>query len=171
MTSKLPIVKQVSWLSIIPQLGIIVLLMYVLHLAGVKEPIFPGAIIYLLLSLGLKNLIPRNHRKGMRLFKRKSFQDAIYEFQKSYEFFKKHKWVDTYRSVILLSSSRISYTEMALVNIAFCYGQTGEGQKSREYYERTLQKFPESEIARAALNMLDSSVSNPLQVNKGKNIE
>ena len=107
----------------------------------------------------------------MGLFKRKSFQDAIHEFQKSYEFFKKYKWIDTYRSIILLSPSRISYTEMALLNIAFCYGQTGEGQKSREYYERILQEFPESEMARSALNMLDSAASSPLQVNKGKSME
>ena len=48
------------------------------------------------------------------------------------EFFKRYNWIDKYRFVVLLSLSRISYTEMALANIAFCHGQLGEGGKSKE---------------------------------------
>ena len=47
---------------------------------------------------------------------------------------------------------------MALLNIAFCYSQKGNGSKAKEYYEKTLQQFPGSEMAKSALRML-----NPLQ--------
>lgn len=57
----------------------------------------------------------------------------------------------------MLSSSRISYTEMALANIAFCYGQLGEGAKSKEYYENILKEFPDSQIAIVSLKMFDAA--------------
>ena len=46
---------------------------------------------------------------------------------------------------------------MALNNIAFCYGQLGDGEKAKEYYERTLNEFPDSGIARAGLRLLNSA--------------
>jgi len=46
---------------------------------------------------------------------------------------------------------------MSLLNIAFCYGQIGEGAKSIEYYKKTLTEFPKSEIAKASLKMFESA--------------
>jgi hypothetical protein len=45
---------------------------------------------------------------------------------------------------------------MALCNIAFCYGQTGNGEKSEYYYNVTLKEFPNSLLAKAALNMINA---------------
>ena len=45
---------------------------------------------------------------------------------------------------------------MGLCNIAYCYGQIGDGQKAKEYYEKTLAEFPESGLAIAAHNQLQS---------------
>jgi hypothetical protein len=45
---------------------------------------------------------------------------------------------------------------MALANIAFCYGQLGNGVQCRYYYEKCLDLFPDSGLATAALRMLDS---------------
>jgi hypothetical protein len=50
----------------------------------------------------------------------------------------------------------MSYKEMALNNIAFCYGQLGKGKLSKEYYEKTLDEFPESGIAKAGLRLINS---------------
>lgn len=44
---------------------------------------------------------------------------------------------------------------MALCNIAFCYGQIGEGQKAKEYYQQTLTEYPENGMAQAGINMLN----------------
>jgi len=49
---------------------------------------------------------------------------------------------------------------MALNNIAFCYGQIGQGSKAIEYYERTLKEYPDSGIAKAGLNFLNSVKEN-----------
>lgn len=93
----------------------------------------------------------------MKYFRNKKYDLAIDEYKKSYEFFQKYRWIDKYRALCLLSSSRISYSEMALANIAYCYGQIGEGTKSKEIYEQTLKEFPNSEIALAALKMYNSA--------------
>lgn len=45
---------------------------------------------------------------------------------------------------------------MGLNNIAFCYAQIGNGNKAKHYYQKILSKFPDSMLAKTALNMLNS---------------
>lgn len=156
MASTQPIIRQISWLSIVPQVLVFALIVSVLFIFGSENSLLLGAVLYLLLSVILKRLIPKFHRKGMKYFKDKRYDLSIDEFNKSYEFFQKNKWIDKYRAIFLLSSSRISYSEMALINIAYCYGQIEEGTKSREAYEKALKEFPNSEIATSALKMVSS---------------
>lgn len=88
---------------------------------------------YLLLSFCLRSLLLQEHRAGMKLTKKERFTEAIQHFEKSYEFFTRHTWMDKYRYLALLSSGRLSYREMALINIAFCSGQAGDGIMARGY--------------------------------------
>lgn len=157
MASTQPIIRQVRVISIIPQLLVMGLLILVFYLLGTQDPIIYGVFTYLFISVAIRQLIPKHHRKGIRLFKVGQYEKAIIEFQKSYDFFEKNIWIDRYRSIVLLSSSRISYQEMSLINIAFCYGQLGEGSKSKEFYERALIEFPESQMAKSALKMFDAA--------------
>jgi len=120
------------------------------------EFVIYGAITYLILSQLLRGLLAQSHRRGMAKVKSEKFAEAIPIFEKSYNFFKKYDWVDKYRFLTLLSSGRMTYKEMALNNIAFCYGQMGNGKLSKEYYERTLSEYPDSGMAKAALRMLNS---------------
>lgn len=159
MKSSQPIVRQVAWLSIIPQLFIIALLAGALFLFGVKEYALVGIFIYFALFLLLRKFVAKYHRKGIAHYKRKDYSKAIPEFENSYAFFSKHPWIDDWRYITLLSSSRISYREMALLNIAFCYGQAGDGNNSKTFYERALKEFPNSEMAKAALRMLASAAN------------
>ncbi len=43
---------------------------------------------------------------------------------------------------------------MALYNLGYCYTQVGDKQKAIEYYQKTLAEFPDSRMAREALNIL-----------------
>ncbi len=156
MASNIPTVRQAAWISIIPQLLIMGLLVYTFYVLGLKEPILYSALTYLILSFGLRNIIACSHRSGMRLVKQQKFEEAISYFEDSVDFFTKYHWLDKYRYLTLLSSSKMSYKEMGLCNIAFCHSQTGNGQKSKEYYEKTLKEFPENGLARAGLNMINS---------------
>lgn len=157
MASNVPIVRQVAWISIIPQLILMGMLIFVCHLLKLSNPFLFGALIYLILSFGLRTLFARDYRQGMKLVKQHQFENAIPFFEKSIAFFTRKAWVDKYRFLTLLSSSKMTYKEMGLCNIAFCYGQTNNGQKAKEFYEKALQEFPENGIATAGLNILNSS--------------
>lgn len=157
MASKVPTVKQIAWISVIPQILLIGIFIYVFYLLNVRDPFVFGALTYLILSFGLKNLLTKDHRQGINLVKQQKFADAIHYFEKSVNFFSKNAWVDKYRSLTLLSPSKMSYREMDLCNIAFCHSQTGDGLKAKEIYRQTLGDYPENGMARAGLNMLDST--------------
>lgn len=126
MTSSVPIVRQIAWLSVLPQLGILLVLIAIADLLGARDPFLAGAIAYVAASILLRFAIPRHHRRGLSLFKKERFSEAVPHFFRSYDFFVKHRWLDRWRAVTLLSSSRIGYTEMALLNAAFCLSQSRE---------------------------------------------
>lgn len=155
----MPIVRQTAWISALPQVVVLGLLVLIWYVIQPKQAFLFGAITYLFLSISLRFFIPHNHRKGMDYVKNQNFDTAIIEFKKSYAYFTKHALIDKYRYLTMLSSSRMSYREMALNNIAFCYGQLGNGIEAKNYYEKTLQEFPDSGIAKAGLNMLNASNS------------
>ena len=156
MSSKVPIVRQSNWFSVIPHLIIMGIIIFIWFQFNPQNAFLFGAITYLLISFSMRNLIPSDHRNGIKKNKLGKFEEAILDFEKSYEFFKKYEWIDKYRFIVLLSSSNFSYREMALANIGFCYSQIGKGRKSKEYYQRTLDEFPESVLAKSALKMINS---------------
>lgn len=157
MASNPPIIKQVAWVSLIPQIAFMLILFSIFDQLGFKDSVFYGALTYLLLSMSLRYFVPKNHREGMKLTKSSQFEKAIPEYQKSYKFFTDNSWIDEYRFITLLSSSKMNYREMALCNIAFCYSQIGNGTKAIELYQKTLIEFPENGLAQSALKMLNST--------------
>lgn len=156
MASNVPTVKQIAWISLIPQLTVMGLLIYSYHLFESQDPFLYGAFTYVGLSFCLRTFVPKDHREGMRLVKQQNFTDAISKFEKSVDFFTKNSWLDKYRFLTLLSSSKMTYKEMGLCNIAFCYSQINNGQKAKQYYEQTLKEFPENGLAIAGLRMINS---------------
>jgi tetratricopeptide (TPR) repeat protein len=157
MGSSQPVIKQVSFVSLIPQILVLFALVFIFYVLNLGDPVLMGAGSYLVISFIVRRFIPIYHRNGMRYFRARDYEKARKQFEKSYVFFKEHEWIDKYRFIVLLSSSRVSYREMALINIAFCYGQLGNGKMSKEYYEKTLMEFPESQMAVSALKMYDAA--------------
>lgn len=159
MSSRAPIVRQVSWLLAVPQMAamaaVIAAAWFVTR--SFVPAVWAGGGVYLAYSVASKLLIARAHRRGIRLFKRQKYAEAIPRFEESYEFFSRHPQVDRYRSITMMSCSAASYGEMALINIAFCYGQLGQGAKAKEYYQRALAEFPDSGMAIAALKMFEAA--------------
>lgn len=156
MSTKVPIIKIFNWFAMIPQIAIMAIVITAWYFFYPRESFLFGGITYIIISFSLRSLIPKAHLQGMKLVKSEKFEEAIPFFQKSYDFFNENIFLDKYRFVTLLSSSKMAYREMALVNIAFCYSQIGNGKKSREYYNRTLEEFPDNPLAKVGLNMLNS---------------
>ena len=157
MASSTPVVRQVAWLSILPQLMLMAILIALAYWAGTESYIFAGAIAYLVIAMALRRLIPQDHRAGISLARRQQFAQALPCFERSYDFFCRHRWLDDWRYITMCSSSRISYREMSLLGAAYCHGQLGDGGKARDCYQRTLKEFPGSQMAEQALKMFDAA--------------
>lgn len=156
-TQRVPTVRPISWPATIPQLLVLSTAVTIGWFATQSTSgVVWGAAVYLIYSIGSRKLIPRAHRRGIRLSQTQQFEDAIRAHQESYEFFSRHSWVDRYRSITMMSPSAMSYREMALINIAFAYSQIGNGKKAKEYYERAQKEFPNSGMANAAIKMIES---------------
>ncbi|MEO7346528.1 MAG: hypothetical protein ABIZ49_05840 [Opitutaceae bacterium] len=109
----------------------------------------------------LRLLLTGAHRRGISLVKRGQFAEAIPCFKASYAAMKHRPWVDRFRWPLLGSASRWTYREMALANVAFCYGQIGDGAEMRAHYEKTLVEFPDSVLAATALRMMRATQGDP----------
>jgi tetratricopeptide (TPR) repeat protein len=165
MSSKTPIVHQISWKLTIPQfamLAVFIIVFAALFWSSLGYfSVSIGALAYLVYKYGLQGILLRTQRQGIRLIKEKQYKEAIGCFERSYEFFSKHSWLDHYRFVTLLTPSPIPLREMALLNIAFCYSQLGDKENTKAYYERTLREFPDSAMAETALNLITTVEGKP----------
>ena len=136
MSSKIPTVRQIARISIIPQL-LIIGLFFLIYYQFDKSKIYNFWSNYLSdNSQVLRRTIAKEHTKSMTKVKEEEFNEAITPFENSYQYFKTNDWIDKYRFLTLLSSAKMSYKEMALNNIVFCYGQIGNGKMSKEYYQK-----------------------------------
>lgn len=163
----MPVVRQISWSMFIPQLILLAVLVFgstalLYPNLGIWSPAV-GAGIYLIYSYGSRAIVTRSHQQGMQLTRQGLFREAIQKYEQSYTFFSKHNWIDRYRNIIMLTPSVVSYREMALINIAYCYAQLGEGQQAKEAYEHTLREFPDSMMAKSALNLIYSIEQQDIQ--------
>lgn len=150
----LPVAKQIAWISLLPQLGFTLFLVGLYYILGVAHSFLFGIVTYLVGSSLIQFVAVKDHRQAGRAVKSGDFRAAVAGFQSGYDFLNKYPWIDKYRYVVLLSSSKISFREMALNNIAFCYSQIGEGEKAISYYNQMLSEFPDSDLAKAALNFI-----------------
>ncbi len=144
----------------LPQLIVIAVLVYgvgfLLYAQFESYAFLVGAAIFFVYAAVVRLVVPKSQRRGMKLVRQGEFRPAIEQFEQSYDFFSRHEWIDRYRSITLLTPSAVSYREIALLNIAYCYSQLGEGQQAKVYYERALAEFPESGMAESALNLINS---------------
>lgn len=147
MSSKFPVVRQINWLAFVLHMFVIVLSTWWFGVFGI--------VIYLVLFLLMRQMIAGKFRKGMRLLKNENFDNAIICFQDSYVFFNKHMLLNKYIGIII-SVSKITYKEMSLLNIAYCHIMKKDGAKAKETYEQTLYEFPNSTIAKNALNTFEA---------------
>lgn len=158
MASNKPVVRQRSWLASILHVLLVLAftIIFTLCVGSIVDGFDLTLLVLFIAYLPLKFLVPKNHQQGVDFYRTGDYVRAISEFEKSYAFFTKYAWIDKYRYIVLLSASKMSYTEKSLVNIAACYIRMGDGNKAKEYYEKALSQFPDSEMAKRALQKLDA---------------
>lgn len=154
--SSVPLVMgRINWLGLAVQFAIIFGLYWLFREVSFFDPILLAAITHAILARVLRNLLAKNHRKGIRLVRAGQFESAIPEFEKSVEKFKKHKWLDQYRVITMLSATGTSYLAMGYTNLGFCHSQLGHKEEAKQYFQTVLALDPGNGNATAALNMLN----------------
>jgi len=148
MAGKIPVIRNTNYYYYIPQIAILCFILYILYSLNVSHYLILGVSLYFLLSIYLKVLIPRWHRKGIFYLKKGELQGAILAFQRSYQYFQKYSWIDQYRAFTLFSTSQLSYSEMALMNIIYCYEQLGDKKNAQKYHKILRQQFPDNKYSR-----------------------
>ena len=157
-------IKEISWLSVVPQLAVMAALMALASLVlPAEHAVLVGAASYLLLSQILRRFIAHEHRRGVQLLRNGRLEAAIGAFERSYQFFSRHPWLDRLRYLTLLSSSAYSYREMALCNIAFLHGQLGHADQSIAWYSHALGEFPNCALARTSLAFVTALQASPAE--------
>ena len=161
MTSKVPFVKQeTNWFAILPRLfliGILCLVFYHFLDSPDKHNFFiPAFIVYLLIAFALRKLFfPLFIHQGIRLIKEEKFEQAIPFIQKTIDYYTKNSWVDKFRFLLMISSSKRTVRESSICNLAYCYLQIGEIKKSREIYQEVLTQYPKNINAKSLLNTIN----------------
>lgn len=136
------IIKHYNWFLIIPQMAIFGILALFLRFLEVPRYVLLALSLYLLLSGYLKIMIPKWHRKGLFYLRKGELEGAIFAFEKSYNFFSKNLWIDEYRAFTLFSISRLSYREMALINIIYCYQSMNKPKEAEKIRKKLASEFP-----------------------------
>lgn len=144
MSKKRAIIKKRKLSAYIPQVALILLIGLILQQTKVELYWLLTLAIYILLSVYLKVMIPRWHMKGLFYVRKGEFKGATRAFQKSYNFFFNHEWVDKYRAITLFSTSNFSYREMALMNIIYCNECLNKPDQVRKYHKLLKKEFPDN---------------------------
>ena len=155
--SRAPIVGQVSWLNFVMVIVLMLTILFVCNafLGEYGLLVAMGSMFFMIFFL--RYSVASAHTVAIRHAKRGEFDQAIPYYENSLAFFTRHAWVDRFRAVTLLSTSAMTYREMALLGMAYCYAQIGDGKSAREQYERFLKEYPHNTMAAGALRLMDAA--------------
>jgi hypothetical protein len=154
MKQEIPVAKSINYLALVLQSIFLILLYFIFVESGSDEPLLWSAMIYLVLAYSLRYFVPVDHRKGIRELKEGHYEAALDSFTKSFVFFSKHKWVDTFRAFTIFSASKQSYREMAMLNKAFTLNCLDKNEEAKKCYEDCLKEYPDNLMAYEALKMM-----------------
>lgn len=157
MNRPLPIVRELRWFFVLPQiLSLFILLVLGMGAAGIPYGLVIGALVYLVYSVGSRAILARHHKSGMRAMKAGRWEEAIAHFRHSRAFFEKYPWLDKYRQVFLMSPSGAAYHEMSLVNEAASLIELDRPLEAKLLYEEALQLYRDCPMAKAALKAMEA---------------
>ncbi|HMH10746.1 MAG TPA: tetratricopeptide repeat protein, partial [Candidatus Nitrosopolaris rasttigaisensis] len=114
-------------------------------------------ITYLIIWYGLRTMaFPKDVHKSIRFIKEEKFGEAIPYIERSIEFYNKHSWIDKYRFLLMVSSSKRGMRESSICNLGFCLLQTGQVNAAKEVYEDVLRQYPQNTVAIIQLRTINT---------------
>jgi tetratricopeptide (TPR) repeat protein len=164
MSSKVPFVKkEIAWLSLIPRLLYLGLLCLAFYPLDKKNFFIYAIIVHSIITFGLRKLaFPAVVHSSVALIKEAKFEEAIPYIKESIDYYDKRPWIDKYRFLLMVSSSKQCIMELLLCNLAFCHLQIGDVKVAKLTYEEVLSRYPENPNARVQLQTINAVATNPM---------
>jgi len=125
-----------------------------------------GLAVLLIYVKGVQWVFMRYHRAGMKLMQAGKYDEALVPLQHALEFYNEHPQLDRLRHVLLVSASAFSFREVALMNIAYCFGQMGDKEKMVKHYERLAIEYPNNVTAQNTLRFIETIQSQPENIDQ-----
>ncbi|MEM6284262.1 MAG: tetratricopeptide repeat protein [Chloroflexota bacterium] len=133
--------------------------LYLAYPATQTELLLAGIVSYGIVY-GLRRLLPRmilrDHQSGVKQMQANNWKGALEAFEASVKFLRENRWLDQYRALTLLNSSKYSLLESDLNNIAACYMYMGKLSEAEAAYRNLLQEFPNNPTAQASLHQIEA---------------
>ena len=154
MTQPAPKIRSMNYLYLLCQMLFLLVLHIGFYYSGSDEPALWAAMTYLVIAFSTRYFVPLDHRKGMRALRQGNYQQALVDFEKSFDFFSKHLWIDRFRMFTVFSVSKLCYREIAMVNKAFTLVCLDRKEEAKALYEACLNEYPKNNVAYYGLKML-----------------
>lgn len=146
--------RQFSWTSAVLHAVLIAGISLFFERLSVPWPVVWATAVFLILANLVRRILISDLRRGIDTLNAKKYAEALPWLERSVTFFQRYPWLDKYRYLLLLSSSALSYREIALVNRALCIGRTRSFEETDAAFKEVLQEFPESVLARITRRMM-----------------
>lgn len=153
------IIKRTSIKAIVIVVGILIVMssIFLIYVTPATAALLCALALFLAWSSLSKLYFLRFQRAGMKLVHLGYLKPAQAEFEQSLAFFLENPWADLHRAVLMLDISEISYTEMALNNIAYCQCKLKDFDAAMVSYEKLQKRYPDSELAKTGFKNLEAA--------------
>ncbi|MEL6268739.1 MAG: hypothetical protein AAFR22_02930 [Chloroflexota bacterium] len=133
--------------------------LYLAYPATQTELLLAGIVSYGMVY-SLRRLLPRmilrDHQRGIKQMQANHWKGALEAFEASVKFLRENRWLDQYRALTLLNSSKYSLLESDLNNIVACYLYMGDVQTAEAACKSVLNEFPQNPLAKASLHQIQA---------------
>jgi tetratricopeptide (TPR) repeat protein len=138
---------------------------YLNAVIGTLALVFLITVLTAIYRLAATQMVLFDLYRANRLAKAGRYHEAIKALGVQSAFFDEHPWVDTLRSVLLLSPTTYTYREWVLLSLADVYLDLGDTNKYIDYNRECLIQNPANGLARSRLefcNTILGSLNKPL---------
>ena len=154
MPSKITFVRQeTNWFAFIPKLILLAVLCVCFYPLDKREYVVFAVFVFFVITLAARwAFLTEDLHQSIKHIRNAAFAEAIPFIEKSFDYYTQRAWIDKYRFALQISSSKSTFREICIGNLAYCYVRLGEPLKAKALYEALLREYPANKNAKLMLD-------------------
>lgn len=152
---KAPVVHLFSWRLVVPLAMLAILIAAGSALGGFSAGVYGGLGAFFLWAIGSQRRLRRRFYRGIRLYRRMEYAEAIPHFQRDLDYWNRFPKVDDWRIVALLSPTPYPYRSSDPRCIGVRHMKCGRIEEAKTHYRLALEAFPGNDMAAWSLKNLE----------------